>query len=97
MEDELIHKSILELILGEELHLLTQIETEKEFRTSPLLRSIRVDTYSMDDMKRIFTSEAQKEKNPVRKWVFDICKHGKRRCFWRQNYSKIKKIFGLTH
>lgn len=63
MEDETIHKSVLEIILGEKLQLLSKVESEKEFRTSPLLRSIRVDIYSMDDMKRIFSSEAQKQNN----------------------------------
>lgn len=61
MEDEIIHKNILEILLGEEIHLLDSVQTEKEFRTSPLLRSIRVDVYSLDEEKTIYNTEAQKE------------------------------------
>lgn len=61
MEDQVIHQNILEILLGEEIHLLDSAQTEKEFRTSPLLRSIRVDVYSMDEEKTIYNAEAQKE------------------------------------
>lgn len=61
MEDEVIHKNVLEILLGEKINLLTAVQTEKEFRTSPLLRSIRVDVYSMDDKDTIYNTEAQKE------------------------------------
>lgn len=61
MEDKIIHKNILEILLGEKINLLTDVQTEKEFRTSPLLRSIRVDVYSMDEKDTIYNTEAQKE------------------------------------
>lgn len=61
MEDWVIHQNILEILLGEEIRLLDSIQTEKEFRTSPLLRSIRVDVYSMDEEKTIYNTEAQKD------------------------------------
>lgn len=61
MEDEVIHKNILEILLGEEINLLDTVQTEKEFRTSHLLRSIRVDVYSLDEEKTIYNTEAQKE------------------------------------
>lgn len=61
MEDEVIHQNLLEILLGQEINLLATAQTEKEFRTSPLLRSIRVDVYSMDEKRTIYNTEAQKE------------------------------------
>lgn len=61
MEDPKAYEALLAILFGEEIHLLTPPETEKEFRVSPLLRSIRVDVYSMDRKKRVFQTEAQKE------------------------------------
>lgn len=43
---------MLQIILGQEnLRLLTPAQTEKEFRTMPWLRSIRVDVYALDQSK----------------------------------------------
>ena len=53
MENEDIHKTILQIILGRDIALLTKNQTEKELRTSPLLRSIRMDVYAMDEEKII--------------------------------------------
>ncbi|MBT9777761.1 Rpn family recombination-promoting nuclease/putative transposase [Clostridium sp. MCC353] len=61
MEDSAIFESVLEIILGEDIHLLNSVQTEKELRTSPLLRSIRMDVYSMDEKTRIYNMEAQKK------------------------------------
>ena len=61
MEDPDAYEAFLEILLGEEIRLLSPPETEKEFRVSPLLRSIRVDVYSVDKKKRVFHTEAQKE------------------------------------
>ena len=59
MENEQIHQLILEIILGKDIALLTRAETEKELRTSPLLRSIRMDVFSMDEEGFIYNTEAQ--------------------------------------
>ncbi len=61
MENEDIHKTILQIILGRDIALLTKNQTEKELRTSPLLRSIRMDVYAMDEEKIIYNSEMQKQ------------------------------------
>lgn len=53
IEDRETFEAMLEILLGGEVHLLTEPQTEKELRTSPWLRSIRVDVYSMDDKKTI--------------------------------------------
>ena len=64
MENEQIHQLILEIILGKDIALLTRAETEKELRTSPLLRSIRMDVFSMDEEGFIYNTEAQKQPRP---------------------------------
>ena len=61
IEDKATYQDLLELLLEEDIKLLTESQTEKEIRTMPWLRSIRVDVFSMDEAKRIFSSESQKE------------------------------------
>lgn len=61
MEDKDFHKSVLQIILGKEITFLTKNETEKELRVSPLLRSIRMDVYAMDEDGIIYNSEMQKQ------------------------------------
>lgn len=61
MENEEVHRAVLEIILGRDIALLTKNETEKELRTSPLLRSIRMDVFSMDEDRIIYNSEMQKQ------------------------------------
>ena len=59
------HEAALRIILGDEnLRLLTPSQTEKELRTAPWLRSIRLDVYSMDENLRIYNTEAQKTRKP---------------------------------
>lgn len=60
MEDPVVSQHILQIILNEDIHLLDKTETEKEFRISPLARSIRVDVYSMDDGNSVYDTEVQK-------------------------------------
>ena len=61
MEDQETYEALLRIVLGdEELKLLTPSQSEKELRTAPWLRSIRVDVYSMD-MSTIYNTEMQKE------------------------------------
>ena len=59
IEDRETYQALLEILLGEEIHLLTEPQTEKEFRTAPWLRSIRVDVFSMDDQKKLYNTETQ--------------------------------------
>lgn len=59
MEDPETYEALLRIILGEEeLKLLTPSQTEKEFRTAPWLKSIRVDVFSMDS-DTIYSTEMQ--------------------------------------
>lgn len=55
------HEAVLQIIFGDDnLKLLTPVQTEKEIRTAPWLRSIRLDVYAIDQEKRIYNTEAQK-------------------------------------
>jgi len=63
VEDSEAYEALLRIILGdEELNLLSEAQTEKEFRTAPWLRSIRVDVFAMDDKCNIYNTEMQKGK-----------------------------------
>lgn len=54
------HEALLQIIFQtEKIHLLSPAQTEKEFRTAPWLRSIRVDVFSMDDERQIYDTEMQ--------------------------------------
>jgi len=56
------HEALLQIILGqEELKLMTPSQTEKEFRTMPWLRSIRVDVYALDQKGTVYDTEMQAE------------------------------------
>jgi len=55
MEQPEAHEAVLQIILGKEnLHLLTPAQTEKELRTAPWLRSIRLDVYSLDQELTVY-------------------------------------------
>ena len=55
------HEAVLQIIFCDDnLKLLTPAQTEKEIRTVPWLRSIRLDVYAIDQEKRIYNTEAQK-------------------------------------
>ena len=59
MEDPQIQKEMLSIILGREIPLLEQSESEKEFRVSPLIRSVRMDVFSMDEEDTVYNAEMQ--------------------------------------
>ncbi len=61
MENPLASRMLLEIIFGTRIKLLNDSETEKEFRRTPLARSIRIDVYSMDDQNRVYDTEVQGE------------------------------------
>ena len=50
-----MHKTLKELTL------LTPAQTEKELRTAPWLRSIRLDVYALDKEFSVYSTEMQKE------------------------------------
>ena len=62
MEDDRSLELVLSIIMCEEITLRQPSHVEKEFRTMPWLRSIRLDVYNVDDKNRIYDAEVQ-EKN----------------------------------
>ena len=61
MENDEVHKLVLQILLGREPALLNKTETEKELRTSPELRAVRMDVYAMDKDGVVYNSEIQKQ------------------------------------
>lgn len=61
MEDPVILQTVLEIILNKDIHLMEQGQTEKELRTTPWLRSVRLDVISMDYEDNIYNAEVQKK------------------------------------
>ena len=59
LEDPKVHQDMLEIIFQREIPLLEKNETEKELRISPLLRSIRMDVFSMDEERTVYNTEMQ--------------------------------------
>jgi len=56
------HEAMLQIILQDEsLKLLIPPQTEKEVRTMPWLRSIRLDVFAVDENLLIYNTEMQKE------------------------------------
>lgn len=55
-----VHEAVLQIILGQEnLKLLQQGQTEKEVRTAPWLRTIRLDVYAVDEAGTVYDTEMQ--------------------------------------
>ena len=59
MDNPVVSEAVLGIIMGEEIHLLDKPQTEKELRISPQLRSVRLDVYNMDELRRLFSTEMQ--------------------------------------
>ena len=58
-------EAALQIILEDDaIRLMGEPETEKEMRTAPWLRSIRLDVFSMDQNKVVYNTEMQGEMKP---------------------------------
>ena len=56
------HEAALQIILNDpSIRLLTPAQTEKELRTAPWLRSIRLDVFALDERAAVYNTEVQKE------------------------------------
>lgn len=62
MEDPEIHRDVLSIIFNREIPALLSNQTEKEGRLSPLIRSIRIDVFSMDEEDSVYNTEMQEER-----------------------------------
>ena len=61
MEDPVILQMVLEIILDKEIHLKEWAQAEKELRTAPWLRSVRLDVISVDYEDNLYNTEVQKK------------------------------------
>ena len=61
MEDAKALELVLSIILEREITLAGPPQTEKELRTAPWLRSVRLDVYTMDDKEQVYNTEVQKQ------------------------------------
>ena len=62
MEYPEAHEAALQIIFNDpNIRLLTPAQTEKEFRTAPWLRSIRVDVFALDENLSVYNTEMQKK------------------------------------
>lgn len=61
MEDPENMKTVLDIIFGQDIPLRSAPHSEKEVRTLPDNRQIRLDVYAWDDDDNVYYTEAQKE------------------------------------
>ena len=61
MEDSENMKTVLDIILGQDIPLRSAPQSEKEMRTRPDNRQVRLDVYAWDDDDTVYDTEAQKE------------------------------------
>ena len=59
-EDFAAYEALVSVLLENDVHFLTQPETEKEYRLSPELRQIRLDVIAMDENRELYYTEMQK-------------------------------------
>lgn len=71
MEDLQTQQDALSIIFGRDIPLLSRGETEKEFRVSPSVRSIRMDVFSIDEKKAVYNTEMQQKQQ------FDLAKRSR--------------------
>ena len=60
MEGPEVYSATVSILLEQDTELLSRVETEKELRISPELRSIRLDVVGMDTDKEVYYTEMQK-------------------------------------
>ena len=61
MEVPGMYQITVNILLENKVILLDRVQTEKEFRVSPILRSVRLDVVSMDVSGKIYYTEMQKK------------------------------------
>lgn len=62
VEDSQTHQDMLSIVLGRQVALLEKNETEKEFRTVPEARSVRMDVFAVDEEQIVYNTEMQGKK-----------------------------------
>ena len=61
MEDPRTFENVLSIILGKDISIQGNPQSEHEFRTSPLKRQVRLDIWAEDEDDSVYNVEAQKE------------------------------------
>lgn len=59
MEDAATQQEALSIILGRDIFLTGQGQSEKELRISPLARSVRMDMFAVDEENIVYNTEMQ--------------------------------------
>ena len=59
LEDPSTYQAVLEIILGHDIRLKAGVQSEKEVRTLPTFRGIRLDVWGQDEEENIYNSEMQ--------------------------------------
>lgn len=67
MDDAQTHQDVLSIILGRDIPLLEQNDSEKEHRVSPLARSVRMDVFAIDEKDTAYNTEMQPKKRNLLK------------------------------
>lgn len=62
MEDAQIHQDVLSIIFSRDIPVLGVNESEKEIRLSTLIRSIRMDIFSIDEDDVVYNTEMQAQR-----------------------------------
>ncbi|MDO4323055.1 MAG: Rpn family recombination-promoting nuclease/putative transposase [Lachnospiraceae bacterium] len=71
MEDSQTQRDVLSIIFGREIPILRKAETEKEVRLSPMIRSVRLDMFSVDEEQNVYNTEMQD------RWKKDLAKRSR--------------------
>ena len=61
MEDPENMKTVLDIIFEQDISLKSAPQSEKEVRTLPDNRQVRLDVYAWDEEENVYDTEAQKE------------------------------------
>ena len=61
LEDPVAYRAVLEIILGHNIRLKANVQSEKEIRTLPTFRGIRLDVWGQDEEDNIYNSEMQRK------------------------------------
>ena len=61
VEDVQTYNDMIEILLDDQVHLISWTETEKELRVSPELRQVRLDVIGMNELGEVYQMEMQQK------------------------------------
>ena len=95
-EDPVIMRSILEIILGKEIALKHLPQPEKEQRTTPLSRFVKLDVWAWDTEDTVYDTEVQKENTnnlPKRSRYYQAMIDSKLLPPGEINFNKLNQVY----